>query len=223
MSIKTSIAVLFAAGLATACAPLQGGGDLAAPGTPAVSGLVTSAGVQYPLPRGEWQPVLTLTNDAGTVEVLADITAGVISRVAILGDGGGGVDPCASDADTLAAAAAAPGDCWQVRPVTVSAGGLGGAVSNGLIAFAEREGAFLPRVLLGAAIEGPLGPTPVARYGFYWNPDILAPAPGTRTWTAQDWSPVAVAGDPARQIVADRVAGWAARWRDRLLTGAAAS
>lgn len=226
-----------------ACAPAPSAKTLAPVTAVPVSGAVTVEDLSFPLPGGEWREVYTheipgrSPNAPQLFKVYASVSGSVIDRAAIVWvqrkftytDKWRQYQSCLTTNDqnvhfsevSLNEGGTTPTtnpklDCWHVR--TLSMGRAGGAhpAIEALHVYAEREGLVMPTAMIGARFAQKRIPDRREYAEYLWNPDVLAPNP-SGIWGPADWTQNAVANDPARQIVIERITRWGKAWRPGLL------
>ena len=218
---------------------------------PPVSGAVEVDGLSFPLPTGDWQLAASYNQPGASPNAPQAFRAYVsrsdklIDRVAIvwvqrkstfknlwrkyqscLTEGDPGVHHAVvttntGDFDNPSTDTAI--DCWHVR--TFSLGTQGGAhpIVEGLRAYADSNGLFLSPAMVGARFAQKRQADRRSYVEYLWTPDILVPRFDNGIWGLDDWSPEAVAADPARTIAVKGLVDWATTWRPRILGSGAAS
>lgn len=183
------------------------------------TGSLTVQGVSVPLPPGPWTagPDASTHPDATRI-VLTSTHAGVIDRLVYVsvdrtGDTARPFRRC-DDPAYLYAADAGIGEvrrCWHIRAISLGTLGDPAASTLALRRSAQAQQLFLPATMIGPRYQFADRQRRIV-LEYYWNPDLIAPAPNGAVWLPEEWSRASVATDPARSAVAARLRDWAADW-----------
>lgn len=243
--IKSCAALAFGATLA-ACAAGPRVEDLPPLGGETESGVATVDGLSFPLPPGQWNRVWTYTV-AGSgprqapqiFRIYASVNQGVIDRAAVFWvqrkrtfvDRWRQYQGCLTEADPGVLHAVVrtntggpePStnvdiDCWHLRAFSMGRSGSVHPTVAALQAFADRDGLYLPVTMLSVRFAQKRQTESRDYADYFFNTDFIAPNPAGAPWSPADWSAEAVAADPARRLVVDRLIGWGGRWRPSLLS-----
>lgn len=214
---------------------LVGAGVAPVAAGPTVEGNASFQSVRVPLPPGAWEVVDTVSipnprfpNFPISQQILVSRSGKVIDRVVRitvqrkkqLQDYFTPLRPCEADGYYFSEVAENSGDaldCWHARAVSL---GLEGddEPGNALLAkFGKTSGSFVPVVMIGARFARLHANDTRYTVEYLWTPDLLLPAPAaSKVWTPKDWTPEAVAADPAKAAVIAPLVAWAKEWRTKL-------
>ena len=181
-------------------------------------------GMATPFPEGEWSAVGEIAApgspaDPQRSEIWASQAAGVVDRLVVVSEQSGpqrdrSSAPCDDADDAFAAPTRGAGDgqaCWHIRAVSLRLAADAPAQNQLVARHAEQNDLVLSPTMISVRYHFSDGATRRS-IEYLYSPDLLAPAPGDRLWTAQDWSRTAVMADPRRRAVVSALEEWGARW-----------
>lgn len=187
-------------------------------------------GVRLPLPDGGWTVFYADETPEGSFPVtrlgLLRIAGKSVKQIAyvrvIRNARRGGFKPfeqCALPhyffSETVTNQTGGAQDCWHVRTETLAAD-TPSPRQAALTSYAKANGLFLPLTMIGSRFHM-ASRTVALRISYGWTPDLILKAPkDKKVWRFQDWTADAVATDPRKTAVMEKMKQWGSAWRPRV-------
>lgn len=194
------------------------------------TGSVLVGGMNILLPEGEWlvyytfekEDAKSLTSKLGLVLISGKaVKQSAYFRVSRSKTGSGfkSYEQCAQPyyfySETATNQIGGAQDCWHVAVETLAPDKASDR-QTALQAFAKSGNLFLPLALTGPSFHK-ANKDMLLQASYGWTPDLIVKAPReSKVWRFQDWTAEAVAKDPRKKVVMNKLKRWGEEWRPHI-------